>query len=190
MTRITLLILFAILCISCSSQMPEEDDSVASTLREVFNEPPRSAKPLVWWHWMNGNISKDGIRKDIEWMHRIGIGGFHVFDANFDTPQIVEKRLAYMSEDWKDAFRSAVSLADSLGFDVGIASSPGFSHTGGPWVRPEDAMKKLVWREMLLEGGKHFHGKLPGPFSTSGRFQDIRRPCPAGPHASPAPTPG
>ena len=173
MTRITLLILFAILCISCSSQMPEEDDSVASTLREVFNEPPRSAKPMVWWHWMNGNISKGGIRKDIEWMHRIGIGGFHVFDANFDTPKIVEKRLPYMSEDWKDAFRSAIRLADSLGFDVGIASSPGFSHTGGPWVRPEDAMKKLVWREMPLAGGKHFHGRLPEPFSVSGRFQDI-----------------
>lgn len=166
-------LLLTILFFSCTSRISSTDDSVAAGLREVFNEPPQSAKPLVWWHWMNGNISKDGIRKDIEWMHRVGIGGFHVFDANFDTPQIVEKRLAYMSEDWKDAFRSAVSLADSLGFDVGIASSPGFSHTGGPWVRPEDAMKKLVWREMLLEGGKHFHGKLPGPFSTSGRFQDI-----------------
>ena len=150
MTKALTSLLLAIAFISCSGAAPVTDDSVATGLREVFNDPPQTARPLVWWHWMNGNISKDGIRKDIEWMHRVGIGGFHVFDANFDTPQIVEKRLAYMSEDWKDAFRSAVRLADSLGFDVGIASSPGFSHTGGPWVRPEDAMKKLVWREMLL----------------------------------------
>ena len=54
---------------------------------------------------MNGNITKDGIYKDLMWMHRIGIGGFHHFDAGLETPQIVEKRLEYMTPEWKDAFR-------------------------------------------------------------------------------------
>ena len=53
---------------------------------------------------MNGNITKDGIRKDLLWMKRAGIGGFQVFDAGMATPQIVEKRLAYMTPEWKDAF--------------------------------------------------------------------------------------
>src|SRR5436189_4867987 len=52
-----------------------------------FQNPPQSAHPRVWWHWMNGNITKDGIRKDLEWMHRAGIGGFQNFDAALATPQ-------------------------------------------------------------------------------------------------------
>ena len=64
-----------------------------------------SARPQTWWHWMNGNITKDGIKKDLLWMHRVGIGGFQNFDAALATPQIVEKRLTYMTPDWIDAFR-------------------------------------------------------------------------------------
>jgi len=41
-----------------------------------FTTPPNSAKPRVWWHWMNGNITKEGIKLDLEWMNRVGIGGF------------------------------------------------------------------------------------------------------------------
>ena len=51
------------------------------TLRAGFVSPPQSARPRVWWHWMNGNISRDGIYKDLTWMHRVGIGGVHIFDA-------------------------------------------------------------------------------------------------------------
>jgi hypothetical protein len=65
------------------------------TLRPAFRNPPDSARPLVWWHWMNGNISKEGIRLDLEWMHRAGIAGFQNFDAALATPQVVPKRLAY-----------------------------------------------------------------------------------------------
>jgi len=54
---------------------------MGSDLETGFMTPPDSAKPRVWWHWMNGNITKDGIRADLEWMHRIGIGGFQNFDA-------------------------------------------------------------------------------------------------------------
>src|SRR5215831_18214736 len=74
-------------------------------LYKNFLTPPDDSKPRVWWHWMNGNITEDGIRKDLEWMHRVGIGGFQNFDAALATPQIVEKRLTYMTPDWKDAFQ-------------------------------------------------------------------------------------
>ena len=52
-------------------------------LRDGFLNPPDSAKPRVWWHWMNGNITKEGIKLDLEWMKRVGIGGFQNFDAAF-----------------------------------------------------------------------------------------------------------
>lgn len=146
--------------------------SYGQDLYEGFIDPPSSSRPLVWWHWMNGNITPDGLRKDIEWMHRNGIAGFHIFDANFDTPQVVPERLEYMSGPWKDAFRSALSLADSLGMEITIASSPGFSATGGPWVEPRDGMKKLVWRTVDVSGGE-IDITLPEPFTASGAFANL-----------------
>jgi hypothetical protein len=41
-------------------------------LRAGFENPPDSANPRVWWHWMNGNITKEGIKLDLEWIHRVG----------------------------------------------------------------------------------------------------------------------
>ena len=93
---------------------------------------------------MTGNITKDGIRKDLLWMKRSHIGGVQAFDAALQTPQIVENRLIYMDEGWKDAFKYATQLADSLDMERASASSPGWSATGGPGVQPEDAMKKVA----------------------------------------------
>ena len=135
----------------------------AQDLQSGFLTPPQESRPRVWWHWMNGNITLDGIRKDIEWMHRAGIGGFHSFDAGMGMKPVVEQRLAYMSEPWKQAFRLAVGMADSLGMEVAVASCPGWSNTGGPWVTPEQAMKKLVWADTIVKGGRRLNFSLPQP---------------------------
>jgi hypothetical protein len=128
---------------------------------------------------MNGNISKEGIRLDLEWMHRVGVGGFQNFDAALSTPQVVEKRLAYMTPEWKDAFKYATTLADQLGLEEAIAGSPGWSETGGPWVPGPQAMKKYVWSETLVDGGKPFTGTLNHPPSVTGPFQNLPVPNPA-----------
>ncbi len=156
-------------------------------LERGFKNPPDSAKPRVWWHWMNGNVTKDGIKADLEWMKRAGIGGFQNFDAALNTPQVVEKRLVYMTPEWKDAFKYAATLADQLGLEMAIAGSPGWSETGGPWVRPAQAMKKLVWSETRLEGGRPFKGVLPKPPSTTGSFQNIGRGGSGGGTSAPPP---
>jgi len=121
---------------------------------------------------MNGNVTKHGILSDLEWMHRVGIGGFQNFDAGLSTPQIVEKRLIFMTPEWKDAFRFTTELADSLGLEMAIAGSPGWSESGGPWVPPADGMKKYVWSETRVKGGQPFEGTLPRPPSTTGTFQN------------------
>src|SRR5579862_9273386 len=136
-----------------------------------FVDPPSSARPRVWWHWMNGNITQTGIREDMQWMKRVGIGGLQNFDANLTTPQIVDKRLVYMTPEWKDAFRYAAGLADQLDLELAIASSPGWSETGGPWVQPKDGLKKVVWSDTQIRGGRHFRGKLNAPPTVTGPFQ-------------------
>ena len=147
--------------------------SAPDPLKKGFENPPESARPRVWWHWMNGNISKEGIKLDLEWMHRVGLGGFQNFDAALQTPQVVDKRLAYMTPDWKDAFKYATTLADQLGLEEAIAGSPGWSESGGPWVPPSEGMKKYVWSTTYVEGGKPFSGTLPHPPSNTGAFQNI-----------------
>lgn len=137
-----------------------------------FLNPPDSAKPRVWWHWMSGNITKEGIKADLEWMKRSGIAGFQNFDAGLNTPQIVEKRLVFMTPEWKEAFKYAATLADQMGLEMAIAGSPGWSESGGPWVKPEEAMKKYVWSETVVEGGKPFTGKLAAPPSATGGYQN------------------
>jgi hypothetical protein len=145
----------------------------ADPLKNGFVDPPQSARPLVWWHWMNGNISKEGIKLDLEWMHRVGIGGFQNFDAALATPQVVDRRLAYMTPEWKDAFKYATALADQLGMEEAIAGSPGWSESGGPWVPGPEAMKKYVWSETVVEGGKPFTGTLTHPPTNNGPFQNL-----------------
>ncbi len=122
---------------------------------------------------MSGNITKEGIKADLEWMKRSGIAGFQNFDAGLNTPQIVEKRLVFMTPEWKEAFKYTATLADQLGLEMAIAGSPGWSESGGPWVTPAQAMKKYVWSETWVDGGKPFTGTLPKPPSTTGSYQNL-----------------
>ena len=151
----------------CSGQTSED------TLKRGFEQPPSTARPRVWWHWMNGNITEEGIKLDLEWMHRSGIAGFQNFDAALQTPQVVEKRLVYMTPEWKDAFKYAVGLGDRLEMEMAIAGSPGWSESGGPWVPAAQGMKKYVWAETTLDGGVRFTGKLIHPPTTTGAFQNL-----------------
>ena len=145
----------------------------ADPLMEGFRDPPASARPRVWWHWMNGNITQEGVDLDLAWMKRVGIGGFQNFDAALSTPQVVDRRLAYMTPEWKAVFRHTAERAEQLGLEMAIASSPGWSETGGPWVKPEQAMKKLAWSQTTIEGGRRFQGLLAAPPKTTGPFQNL-----------------
>src|SRR5574344_658207 len=138
-----------------------------------FQNPGNEAKPRVWYHWMNGNITKSGVEKDLLWMERSGIGGFHNFDAGLSVPQVVPERLIYMTPAWKEVFARMVFMADSLGLEVAVAASPGWSQSGGTWVKPEEGMKKLVWSETNATGnGSEQTIKLPDPPHTTGDFSN------------------
>lgn len=146
--------------------------STPSSLRSGFETPPESARPRVWWHWMNGNVTASGVEKDLAWMHRAGIGGVNVVQASIGTPVVVEQPAVYLSPAWAKDFRLAGALTKSYGMEFGTDSSPGWSETGGPWVTPGDAMKKLVWTRTVVDGGKPFTGRLPPPPSNTGPFQN------------------
>ncbi|MBB5697934.1 glycosyl hydrolase [Sphingomonas yantingensis] len=142
----------------------------ADPLADGFRDPPVEARPRTWWHWLNGNISEEGIVRDLQWMKDVGLGGVQNFDASLMAQQVVDKRVVYMSPEWQRAFSLAARTADRLGLELAIASSAGWSETGGPWVPPADGMKKLVWSEVDVEGGQPLARPLPAPPRVTGAF--------------------
>jgi hypothetical protein len=169
-------VMLFLLWLPCLSEGTMNAQQPQDSMQRDFIAPPNSARPRVWWHWMNGNITEEGIKLDLDWMHRVGVGGFTIFEGSIDTPQVVKKRLVYMTPEWKQAFHFATTTADKLGLEMSIASSPGWSATGGPWVPPAEGMKKMVWSETRIDGGKPFSGILPRPSDASGTFQDFSAP--------------
>src|SRR5580704_12113369 len=184
----------AVLAFVPLSLVPAQQSS--GELEEGFKNPPDSAKPRAYYFWLNGNITKQGITADLEWMHRVGIAGVQLFDGDVGIPQFVEKRLAWMTPEWKDAMRHTAEETHRLNMEIAMAASGGWSETGGPSVKPQAAMKKFVWSETLVNGPTKFSGVLPHPPTNNGRFQDmgtpmeLLNPAPKGlPGAKPEPPP-
>ena len=144
-----------------------------SPLEEQFRNPPDSAKPRAWWHWMSGNVTEPGITADLEWMHRVGIGGMQMFDGDMGAPLYVNKPVIWMSPEWKSAWRHAAAEADRMHLEMSMAASGGWSETAGPWVKPEQGMKKYAWSETIVDGPGRFNGRLLKPPATIGKFQDL-----------------
>jgi len=148
-------------------------ESSVDPLQAGFVEPPPSAWPRTWWHWTKGAITKTGITKDLEWMKRSGMAGFQLADVNFGGGQSIEPTVDFGSTEWLEALQHAASEADRLGLEMAVFSSPGWSMTGGPWVKPEQAMKKLVWSETRVAGPSKDPIQLATPPDKEGPFLDF-----------------
>jgi hypothetical protein len=152
------------------------DDGNSDPLLQGFRNPPDVARPQVWWHWISGNVSLEGARLDLAWLHRVGIAGVHVFaGGGLGEPQVIQPPVDFMGAEWQRIFREATRNARDFGMEVTIAGSPGWSETGGTWVAPDDAMKKYVWSDTDVVGGKPFSGRLASPPTATGPFLGVKR---------------
>ncbi len=167
--RKAIMLLAATICLSLQGA-----DTGGDPLERGFVNPPDEARPRVWWHWTGGNVTKDGITRDLEWMRRVGIGGAHVADIGMAGGQRVGRKVDFFTPEWMEALRHAAAEADRLGLELSLFSSSGWSLTGGPWVMPAQAMKKLVWSETPVRGPDAFAQKLSTPPSAPGSFGSLR----------------
>jgi hypothetical protein len=150
------LLLITILLLGCSHNRQTSD------LEQVFSNPPESTKPWCYWYWLNDNISKEGITKDLEAMAKVGIG--EAFIGNILDETIVTRgNVKVLTNEWWAMVEHAIREADRLGIKVGLFNCPGWSQSGGPWVKPEQAMRYIVSSELIVKGPKTFSGKLPIP---------------------------
>ena len=127
-------------------------------LETNFKAPPDAAKPWVWWHWMNGNITRTGITADLEAMKRVGIGGVQVFQV---TNTIPKGPVDFMSPAWRELMHYAITEAARLGLSFTILDCAGWSNSGGPWVKPEQSMQMLAWSDQHITGPKQYSDTLP-----------------------------
>ena len=139
-------------------------------LEEGFAHPSESAKPWTWWHWVSGNVSKEGITADLEAMKQIGLGGAQIFTV--DQSQ-VKGPVKFMSAEWRDLMHFALQEAKRLGLTISIEGCDGWSESGGPWVSPAQSMQKVVWSEREVVGGTKIDLELPQPETMRNYYQDI-----------------
>ena len=145
--------------------------SAADDLERGFSHPPDSARPWVYWFWLNGNITSNGITADLEAMKRVGIGGVLIMEVDQGAPV---GPADFMGRQWRDLFKHVAAEARRLGLEVNMNNDAGWNGSGGPWIKPEQSMQKVVWTETNLAGPKGFDGTLAQPETVAGFYKDIR----------------
>jgi hypothetical protein len=128
-------------------------------LRRSFEAPPQPFKPWAYWWWLDGAVTKAGITLDLEAMRKEGIGGVLIFDAGIGGPD-APKGPPFMSPQWRENFHHALTEAARLDLELSVNLCSGWN-AGGPWVPREDAIKRLVWQETLIQGPTQFDGEIP-----------------------------
>ena len=135
-----------------------------------FVQPPESARPWVYWFWLNGNITREGITADLEAMQRVGIGGVLIMEVDQGAPV---GPVGFMSDQWRELFKHVVAEAGRLGLEVNMNNDAGWNGSGGPWIKPEQSMQKVVSSETEVAGPKVVEASLPQPETVAGFYRDI-----------------
>lgn len=139
-----------------------------------FKTPPKSTQLHTWWHWMDGNVSKDGITKDLESMKRQGIVQATIINIGKNYPREVQgPKIKFNSPEWFEMFRWALAEANRLGITMGTQTIDGYGTTGGPWITPEMSMKQYVWSTTEITGGKEVNLTLVQPLVVENFYRDV-----------------
>ncbi len=155
------------LCLSSIAFGQAKNDSLA----KAFAKPPESARPWVYWFWLNSNLTKEGITADLEAMKRVGIGGVLIMEVDQGAPV---GKVAFNSPEWRELFKFMLAESKRLGIEVNMNDDAGWNGSGGPWITPDKAMKKVVWTEFEVKGPGTFRMPLNKPETVAGFYKDLK----------------
>ncbi len=141
----------------------------ARPLEQEFLNPPDTARPWVYWMWMDGNLSREGITADLEAMKKAGIGGVIIMEVDAGIPKGPVK---FMSPEWRHLFKHVVAEVERLGLQMTLNAGPGWTGSGGPWVTPEQSMQHLVASTVEVVGPTQMDQVLPQPKRRPAFFGD------------------
>jgi hypothetical protein len=150
-----------------------QTDIAPADLANRFHFPPESAKPWVFWYWMQAAVSKEGITADLEAMKEAGIGGAYLMPIKGVTdPPLYTPPAEQLSPLWWQMVKHAMQEADRLQLKLAMHVSDGFALAGGPWITPGLSMRKIVWQKTYVKGSAPFHSPLELPTKDSS-YRDI-----------------
>ncbi len=132
----------------------------AESMFEQFKTPPDSARPGVYWYFMDGNQDRAGMVADLQAMHQAGLRKALFLEVNIGVPR---GPVDFMSQPWQENFAHAVRTADQLGMEIILGTGPGWSGAGGPWIDPARSMQHLRASSVQVTGPGPFTGVLPVP---------------------------
>ncbi|HEY5910343.1 MAG TPA: glycosyl hydrolase [Verrucomicrobiae bacterium] len=143
--------------------------STLADLESDFRNPPAAARPWVYWFVMDGNLTREGITADFEAMKQAGIGGLIMMEVDVGIPK---GPVGFMSREWQQLFAHAVKEAERLGLQMTLNAGPGWTGSGGPWVKPEQSMQHLVASSVEVSGPRQYGELLPLPKRRPAFFGD------------------
>jgi len=152
--------------LTCTDQSNEK-------LKEAFKNPPSTSFPGVYWYFMDGNLSREEMTKDLESMKEVGIDNLIFLEVGIGVPR---GPVDFMSEEWQEFYVHAVREAERLEIRILLGAGPGWCGSGGPWVKPEESMKHLVYSEKNVTGGKKVNIELPVPEQRSTVWHTMKDP--------------
>jgi hypothetical protein len=143
-------------------------------IESLFKNPPASARPWVFWYWMHGAVSKEGITADLEAMKEVGIGGAYLMPIK-DTSSAIpfQPQVRQLTPEWWAMIKFAMQEAKRLNLQLGMHVSDGFALAGGPWITPELSMQKLVWSKTYIKAGRNKKIILEQPPAYKDYYKDV-----------------
>ena len=145
-----------------------------TSLDDLFRHPPEAAKPWVIWYWNQAAATKEGITADLEALKQNGIGGaYMMFIKGADSVPLVNPPAQQLSPHWWELVMFAINEAKRLNLQLGMHVSDGFALAGGPWIKPEMSMQRVVSSKIYVAGKKQFNGVLPQPETKENYYKDI-----------------
>lgn len=147
----------------------------AARLDEVWSNPPPETRIRAYWWWLNGNVTKESITRDLEQMKAKGFGGALICDAGGAEQRgnaQVPHGPTFFSPAWRELYRHALREADRLGLEMSLNIQSGWN-LGGPSVTADDAPKKLTWSERRISGPARIATKLEAPTARDNYYRDL-----------------
>ena len=141
--------IMALFLILITEGCKNETEKELCLLRKEFIVPPDGARPGVYWYFMDGNLSKEGMTKDLESMKQEGIGFVVFLEVNVGVPR---GKVDFLSDEWKECFKHAVKECERLGITMILGIGPGWTGSGGPWVKADQSMRHLVSSSTQVSG--------------------------------------
>jgi hypothetical protein len=135
-------------------------DRELASLEKGFENPPPGARAGVYWYFMDGNFSKEAVTKDLEAMQQAGIAHVLFLEVNVGVPR---GKVDFLSEEWQELFAFAIHECERLSIGVSLGIGPGWTGSGGPWVKGEESMQHLVHSSIDVTGAGTQTVLLPKP---------------------------